>query len=370
MQYEKDNQLFADIYRCITKPSHWVSVLDQVKARMNVASVAVQVIKKQYTGAMDLQWEARDSFSLEHSALHDKWVNNSDNPRLMIEVTKPLQVVRDEDVFREDCPIFRRFLKRLALAGLGKAIMLDITLPNDTLLSLIAHRHSHDDRPYDVEIERFLYALAPHLSQALEISQIFSHSMYQQHLLESVIDHISMGLLLIDEKGGVIWGSQMAEKMIQSSSVMTLHNQQLRFLNTSIHLSFRDILSRLTHHASGFERHILVVRDEGSNALEIMLTPFHDNGSLPYALVYLKDTQSAGIIDPREVQMLFSLTPAEANIAVALADGLTLSEYAELKGISIGTTRIQLKSVFAKMGINRQAELVRKLYSSVSMPIQ
>ena len=98
--------------------------------------------------------------------------------------------------------------------------------------------------------------------------------------------------------------------------------------------------------------------------------PFHDNGSLPYALVYLKDAQSAAIIDPKEVQMLFSLTPAEANIAVALADGLTLSEYAELKGISIGTTRIQLKSVFSKMGINRQAELVRKLYSSVSMPIQ
>lgn len=370
MQYEEDNQLFADLYRCITAPSHWVSVLDQVKARMNVASVVVQVIKKQYSGTVDLEWEVRDSFSLEHSALHDKWVNNADNPRLLIEVNQPLQVVRDVDVFEEDCPVFRGFQKRLALAGLGKAIMLDIALPNDTLLSLIAHRHSHDDQPYDADIEQFLYALAPHLSQALEISQAFKNSSCQQHLLESIVDHISMGLLLIDEKGGVLWGSQTAENMIQSSAVMTLHNQHLRFLNSSVNHSFRDILSRFTDQSSGFERHILVVREECTCTLEIMLTPFHNKGALPYALVYLKDMQSATLIDPKEVQILFSLTPAEANIAVALADGLTLSEYAGIKGISIGTTRIQLKSVFAKMGINRQAELVRKLYSSVSMPIQ
>lgn len=373
MLNDKDNQLFADIYRCITAPSHWVAVLDQVKARMNVASVAVQVIKKQYSGTVDLQWEARDSFSLEHSALHDKWVNNSDNPRLLIEVNQPLQVIRDEDVFQDDCPIFRRFMKRLALAGLGKAIMLDITLPDDTLLSLIAHRHCYDDRPYDVDIENFLYALAPHLSQALEISQQYNQGMFQQKLLESVIDHISMGLLLIDEKGDVLWSSQTAERMIENSATMILHNRQLRFLNSSVNLSFRDLLSHLTHQSSGFERHILVDNDERSNALEIMLTPFYNNGALPYALVYLKDAQAASMIAPKEVQTLFALTPAEANIAVALADGLTLSEYAELKGISIGTARIQLKSVFSKMGINRQAELVRKLYSSVSMvsgPIQ
>lgn len=369
MYYENDNQLFADIYRCITTPSHWVSVLDQVKARMNVVSVAVQVIKKQYTGAVDLQWEARDSFSIEHSALHDKWVNNSDNPRLMLEVNQPLQVIRDDDAFKDDNPEFRRFLKRLSLAGLGKAIMLDIALPNDTFLSLTAHRHCNDDSPYDADVENFLYDLAPHLSQALEISQKFNQSMFQQSLLESVIDHISMGLLLIDEKGSVLWSSQAAEKMIEKSSVTTLHNQQLRFLNSNVNLSFRGILSDLADQPSGLERHILVVEDEHSNALEIMLTPFHNDGSLPYALVYLKDAQSAAMIDPKEVQMLFALTPAEANIAVALAEGLTLSEYSELKGISIGTARIQLKSVFSKTGVNRQAELVRKLYSSVSVPI-
>jgi DNA-binding CsgD family transcriptional regulator len=55
----------------------------------------------------------------------------------------------------------------------------------------------------------------------------------------------------------------------------------------------------------------------------------------------------------------YQLTRAEAKVAAWLADGGDIASYAKSKGISIGTVRIQLKSVFAKTGVNRQAALVK-----------
>jgi DNA-binding CsgD family transcriptional regulator len=54
----------------------------------------------------------------------------------------------------------------------------------------------------------------------------------------------------------------------------------------------------------------------------------------------------------------FQFTPAESYVALCLADGLTVAEIAERRGISIETVRCHLKQAFVKAGVHRQAELV------------
>ena len=57
----------------------------------------------------------------------------------------------------------------------------------------------------------------------------------------------------------------------------------------------------------------------------------------------------------------FLLTRAEAQIALGIADGETLAAIAQSRSVSISTARGQLKSVFAKTGTHRQAELMALL---------
>lgn len=52
------------------------------------------------------------------------------------------------------------------------------------------------------------------------------------------------------------------------------------------------------------------------------------------------------------------LTATEIRLVFHLAYGGTIAGYAELFGVSVGTARSQLKSIFAKTGVNRQAALV------------
>lgn len=55
----------------------------------------------------------------------------------------------------------------------------------------------------------------------------------------------------------------------------------------------------------------------------------------------------------------YRLTPAEAALAVAVAEGTALRTYAEQRILSIHTVRYQMKQILAKTDCRTQADLVR-----------
>jgi DNA-binding CsgD family transcriptional regulator len=65
----------------------------------------------------------------------------------------------------------------------------------------------------------------------------------------------------------------------------------------------------------------------------------------------------------------FRLTPAEARLAVHLANGTSLTEVSDMLGVTYNTVRAQLRSIFDKTDTHRQAELVGLLQTSRSLRI-
>ena len=55
------------------------------------------------------------------------------------------------------------------------------------------------------------------------------------------------------------------------------------------------------------------------------------------------------------------LVRAESLLAQVVYEGRSLPEAAEQLGISVNTTRTQLRSIFGKVGVHSQAELLREL---------
>jgi len=60
-----------------------------------------------------------------------------------------------------------------------------------------------------------------------------------------------------------------------------------------------------------------------------------------------------------QLMQLFGLSPAEARLLRALVQGTTLDDYARECDVRLTTLKTQLKSLFAKTGTHRQADLVR-----------
>ena len=82
--------------------------------------------------------------------------------------------------------------------------------------------------------------------------------------------------------------------------------------------------------------------------------------------VFISDPDQRDSASQQTLGELFSLTPAEANVAILLSRGLSLAEVSQAQNISTHTARAQLKSIFAKTGVSRQAELVRMVIKSVA----
>ncbi|WP_394647616.1 helix-turn-helix transcriptional regulator [uncultured Sphingomonas sp.] len=79
------------------------------------------------------------------------------------------------------------------------------------------------------------------------------------------------------------------------------------------------------------------------------------------ALVTLIDPLAAPLPSARLWRTAFGLTQREAEIAAALVAGQTPDEASATLGVTINTTRVHLRQIFAKTQTARQAELVRLL---------
>jgi DNA-binding CsgD family transcriptional regulator len=90
-----------------------------------------------------------------------------------------------------------------------------------------------------------------------------------------------------------------------------------------------------------------------------LLRHFH---SLAAALVVARPVAGTRAPLAEALKRNVGLTDTEVRLAMALFEGLTLAEYAERNGVTVGTARQQVKSVFRKTGAGRQAELVALIH--------
>jgi DNA-binding CsgD family transcriptional regulator len=82
---------------------------------------------------------------------------------------------------------------------------------------------------------------------------------------------------------------------------------------------------------------------------------------LSTALVLIVDHEREADLLPADLQAIYHLTPAEAEVALRVLRGHGLQSVADELRVSLSTVRVHLQRVFEKTGTHRQAELVRRL---------
>ncbi|MHA7811140.1 MAG: helix-turn-helix transcriptional regulator [Marinobacter adhaerens] len=127
-------------------------------------------------------------------------------------------------------------------------------------------------------------------------------------------------------------------------------------ITTCIVLSHKGILSSQT-----------VFTSRGQEPIAVCLTPLiadsaENNGVLAELFSFDPSLEP----DQERLQTLFHCTPTEAAVAGLLAQGLSASDVAERKQISIHTARQHIKSLLAKNGYRKQTELVSMLVRALA----
>ena len=85
-------------------------------------------------------------------------------------------------------------------------------------------------------------------------------------------------------------------------------------------------------------------------------------------LVLVVEPGSPAQLDAQLVASALGLTTTESRVAVALAMGKTVSDIAKERGNSTLTVRFHVKEIHAKLGLSRQADLIRLVLSLDDAP--
>lgn len=214
-----------------------------------------------------------------------------------------------------------------------------------------------------------LERLEPHLARALALHARIKHSESEKAAYQQTVEQLDIGTLLIDCRGQLVSANGHARAILETNPAINLREQRVRLADRELDEQFNAAIKRLLADPAIDDAEALTVGNGAS--LGLLVRPFrgpsdYHSDTRPVILVYLTDA-AAHRLAPRElVAQLFGLTPAEAGLATLLADGLSLVEAAERMYVSEGSARSYCKRVFAKTGVNRQAELVRLVLKSVA----
>ncbi|MFC3106556.1 helix-turn-helix transcriptional regulator [Undibacterium arcticum] len=222
----------------------------------------------------------------------------------------------------------------------------------------------------------FCTLLLPHFKRAVHLHGQLDLIESERRLYAGAMDRLMVGTVILDENGRVLQTNAMADTILRASDGMRIANN----MPHATHAADNRELQRLIKNA--LVRHgnqkvaavvdaISVTRNSGLRNLGVVvhsvpLSEWSEGTSRPAAVIYIRDPEHKAQAPHDIVRQLFSFTPAETNLAMQLANGLSLEEAAEELGIRRNTARAHLRAIFSKTDVTRQTELVRIILNSVA----
>jgi DNA-binding CsgD family transcriptional regulator len=172
------------------------------------------------------------------------------------------------------------------------------------------------------------------------------------------------GGLLLDKKGRVLQTNLKARRYLGSRfNLKRRGGNPEATINEAVQDGLRSALMGSAEVAPLLGNHIMVPR---ADSRPLLLRQLSVPGGLDVvgeaiAAIVVLDMDDCPHPDEDLLRELFLLTPAEARLAKRLACGQDLASIAKDLGVTRGTVRVQLKSLFWKTATRRQGELIALL---------
>jgi len=249
----------------------------------------------------------------------------------------------------------------------GKLLTNITTMPSGEFAILTLERREGGNRLED-STRTWLNHLRPHLARSAMIS-----ARLELERANTTVETLSrLGL---------------AAAVLTASSTMLAANAEFEALNTLFRFQAFDKLSLIHSPSNGLFSEAVTQSQLPTSAVRSIPTPArndrpaaiihvtpvkrgaHDVFSRASCLVVVTPVGGSHAPSGAMLHGLFDITPAEARVIQGLVNGLTVNQIAAESGLSIATLRTQLRSVFAKTGTTRQAELLQMVGSIASIAV-
>jgi DNA-binding CsgD family transcriptional regulator/PAS domain-containing protein len=260
-------------------------------------------------------------------------------------------------------------------------------------MDVISLWRTPEEGPISPDARKLMELLIPHVQTALKITRALGKAEQRLASAEAMANASPTATFVLASDGHVQHCNTAAESLIGGNESLTITNGNLSALQPED----RDGLTRLLRNAASpaysqsvdsqsrasqspdspsksSPCNVLTLhRSLGKRPLQLLAAPLPEaqrQRSRADLLLLVSDPEKPISFPDDILHVLYSLTPAETEVANGLLMGYSPEDIACLRRISASTVRQQIKSMLNKTGTTRQSEMVRLLMTLPQVPAQ
>ena len=362
----EDRQLLDQLYETALRPETWPGFLDAFAERLHGEGAVIWMRQRgvmggglSYTARRDPTFQRRYE---EYYVRRDVWAEAAahepiGNP-IACRDLMPLTSLARTEFWNDWC--------RPQGIGHATAMVLDKDADGtcDALIGLLRPNAARPFARAELDLHR---RLAPHLQRVLQIRRTIEHLEADRAALRGALDRPALAVVVVDRRGHVRLTNALAHDVLAAGDGLRAEPKGLAGPTPADTAALRRLVASATARTDPAGGMLLISRGLARRALQVMVSPV---GSLPgvmeaRAIVFVADPERQIHPPERLLRAIYALTAAEARLAATVAQGFGVNQAAERLGITRNTARTQLKAVFAKLGVDRQAALVQLLMTGL-----
>lgn len=248
-------------------------------------------------------------------------------------------------------------------------------MTNGQRFAAITTMRSRHDGPFEVEKERLLSVLVPHIRRAVLLHDRLQTMALDVDSYEAALDRTTLGVILFDATGSIARMNDAARRVIDAHDGLSVRRGELHASrgdeDARLHAMIRGAASSLQRLTTSPGDLMTISRPSMKASYEAMVTALPPrrrifNNMNAAVVLFVTDPERPLEVDRPALQRLYGLTKAEARLAGMLAAGKSLDECAACQCVSRETIRTHLKRIFEKTDTSNRAELMLRLASSVA----
>lgn len=365
-EVEAVSALVGDIYDAALDPARWAAVLGKAAAFVGGPNAGIYA-KDVSNRTGNIYYDAGGLDPAYVRLYFEKYVkfDPSTTAHFFGEIGKPMSTadVLDYDEFRQT-RFYKEWARPQKLVDHVSAV-LDKSATSVALFGVFRHER---DGLADDAARRRVALLAPHMRRAVLIGRAIELKATQADNLARSLDGLAAGMFLVEVDGRIAHANVAGLAMLQAGDVLRSNKGRLTALDPGADQALGDTFAAASRGDAEIGvkgiAHALTARSGDRYVAHILpLASDARRRAAPAAAVAAVFVQKAAlgtVAAPEAVAKAYRLTPTELRVLLATAQnsGGTASVAADL-GIAETTVKFHLRRLFSKMGVNRQADLVR-----------
>jgi DNA-binding CsgD family transcriptional regulator len=217
-----------------------------------------------------------------------------------------------------------------------------------------------------------LRLITPHLDRALRLQIRLNAAQLQADIISGALDHLTLGVVLVDRAGMPIWHNRRAHEIMASTGGLRITRNGLAGASPADTRVLRELITAAV--CEGAQGLLALERGVESRRLLLIAMPLKPVGApdleaggslFARGVLFVNDPDQTAVPTPESLRRAFGLTHREAQTAIAVARGQGLKAAAESMGVALTTARSHLQQAFEKTGTSQQAELAALVHRTL-----